>query len=126
MQHKHKTSIFLILLFSCTAALVLIWHIEPYSSNALPSVEVELGDIEDAITAVGILQPARYVDVGVQVSGQIQSIPLTVGDKVSKGMLLAVIDPAVQQAAVEAGQALLESQRAAIRQQEARYNFINY
>src|SRR6266571_3483606 len=32
---------------------------------------VQRGDLEDAVTATGILQPRDYVDVGTQVSGQV-------------------------------------------------------
>lgn len=107
------------LIMLCVIVAFFVWRSEASNTPALASVEVRLGNIEDAVTAAGTLQPAQYVDVGVQVSGQIQSIPVTVGTQVRKGMLLAQIDPAVQQSTVEAGRAMVESQRAAIRQQQA-------
>ncbi|RYC47926.1 efflux RND transporter periplasmic adaptor subunit [Pectobacterium zantedeschiae] len=83
------------------------------------SVEVSYADIDDVVTAAGQLSPMQYVDVGVQVSGQIQNIAVTAGSIVKKGQLVAQIDPALQIATVEANSALLDSQRAAIRQQMA-------
>ena len=40
------------------------------------------GDIEDLVTATGSLQPRDYVDVGAQVSGQVERILVQVGDEV--------------------------------------------
>jgi macrolide-specific efflux system membrane fusion protein len=54
--------------------------------------EVTTGDIEDLVTATGTLQPRDYVDVGAQVSGQIEKIYVEVGDVVQKGDPLADID----------------------------------
>jgi len=63
---------------------------------------VTRGDIEATVTALGNVQPKNYVDVGAQVSGQIKTLAVDVGDKVKKGDLLAEIDAQVQQARVEA------------------------
>jgi macrolide-specific efflux system membrane fusion protein len=68
---------------------------------------VVLGNIEDTVSAVGTLQALNYVDVGTQVSGQLRSILVNIGDKVEKGQLLAQIDPTVYEARVAADQAQL-------------------
>ena len=65
----------------------------------------ERGDIEDAITALGTLQPRDYVDVGTQVSGQLKKLHVAIGDRVKAGDLLAEIDPTVYQSRVEADRA---------------------
>ncbi|MFC3944012.1 MULTISPECIES: macrolide transporter subunit MacA [Pseudomonas] len=58
---------------------------------------VERGDIENAVLATGLLEGIRQVDVGAQVSGQLKSLKVKVGDKVKKGQWLAEIDPLVLQ-----------------------------
>ena len=63
--------------------------------------------ISRAMTGVGILQPRRYVDVGTQVSGQIQRIFVQPGDVVKKGQLLAEIDPSLPRAKADADRAAL-------------------
>ncbi len=78
-------------------------------------VTVMRGNIDNSVTAVGNLQPRDYVDVGAQVSGQLKSIAVEIGNKVTKGQLLAEIDATVQSAKVQAGTASL----AALRQQLA-------
>jgi macrolide-specific efflux system membrane fusion protein len=73
---------------------------------------VAQGDIEDAVTALGNLQPKTYVDVGAQVSGQLMKIAVAVGQKVKQGDLLAEIDPTLAEAKVNADQAALANLQA--------------
>jgi macrolide-specific efflux system membrane fusion protein len=70
---------------------------------------VEVGDIENAVTAAGFLQPSTFVDVGAQVSGQLDVLHIDVGDLVSEGDLLAEIDATVQFNRVEASRASLRA-----------------
>lgn len=66
---------------------------------------IEVGDIEDLVSATGTLQPRDYVDVGAQVSGQIEEIYVEVGDKVEAGQRLAKIDATTAEARVEQNRA---------------------
>ncbi len=59
------------------------------------TAEVSRADIEDAVLATGTLEGVRQVDVGAQVSGQLLSLKVKLGDKVEKGQWLAQIDPLV-------------------------------
>jgi macrolide-specific efflux system membrane fusion protein len=76
------------------------------------SVPVARGTIESSVTALGVLQPRHYVDVGAQVSGQILKLHVQPGDVVRRAQLLVEIDPSVQQATVDAGRASLAGLRA--------------
>lgn len=80
---------------------------------------VERGDIEDLVAATGSLQPRDYVDVGAQVSGQLESILVEVGSEVKEGDLLAEIDAEQSAARVDASRAQLRAQQAQLLQQEA-------
>ena len=71
------------------------WSGTGSSSEAL-IVTVERADVEDSVTALGNLQPRDYVDVGAQVSGQLDTLHVDVGATVKKGDLLAEIDPQLQ------------------------------
>jgi macrolide-specific efflux system membrane fusion protein len=75
--------------------------------------------VESTVTAIGSLQPRRYVDVGAQVSGLINRLHVKPGDEVRKGQLLVEIDPSVQQATVDAGRARLAGLRAQVNEQQA-------
>jgi macrolide-specific efflux system membrane fusion protein len=73
---------------------------------------VQRGDLEDTVTATGILQPRDYVDVGTQVSGQLKTLHVEIGSRVKAGQLIAEIDPTVYQTRVEADQAQLRTLQA--------------
>ena len=64
----------------------------------------------DSVSASGVLKPSRQVDVGAQVSGQLEKIHVRTGDKVSEGDLLAEIDATIQRSQVEANRAALHAQ----------------
>ncbi|MCK5745844.1 MAG: efflux RND transporter periplasmic adaptor subunit [Oricola sp.] len=83
------------------------------------TAEVARGDIEVSISAAGKIQPKEYVDVGAQVSGQLEEFFFEVGDKVEKGDLLAQIDETLAAARVEADRAQLKELEASHAQQQA-------
>ncbi|MBP0597154.1 efflux RND transporter periplasmic adaptor subunit [Herbaspirillum sp. LeCh32-8] len=101
------------------AALAIWWL--GRSSVTYESAVIGRGDIESSVSAVGKLQPRRYVDVGAQVSGQILRLHVQAGDAVKKGQLLAEIDPSVQKATVDAGRASLTGLRAQLAEQQAQH-----
>lgn len=104
------------------AALVAGWLLWPGSGGGAglpPTVKVTVGDVEDSVSAVGVLQPLDYVDVGTQVSGQLQKLMVKPGDKVEKGQQLAQLDPTVYQARVSADEAQLLNLRAQLADKEA-------
>ncbi|MBJ9963724.1 macrolide transporter subunit MacA [Burkholderia seminalis] len=76
------------------------------------SAPVTRGDLENAVLATGALQAFRQVDVGAQVSGQLKSLKVKLGDKVTKGQWLAEIDPVISENALRQARASEESLRA--------------
>ena len=80
---------------------------------------VQKGDLEDTVTATGILQPRDYVDVGTQVSGQIRKLHVLTGSAVKSGQLLAEIDPTVYTTKVDADRAQLRTQEAQLADKQA-------
>lgn len=80
---------------------------------------VSIGSIESVVTAQGTLEPKEYVDVGAQVSGNVDVLHVEIGDQVKKGDLIAEIDPDVYEAKVQADQARLKQLEAQKAQQEA-------
>ncbi|BCJ92085.1 macrolide-specific efflux protein MacA [Terrihabitans soli] len=95
------------------------------SSDQIVTAKVVRGDVIDTVSALGNLQPRDYVDLGAQVSGQLKTIHVEVGQAVKKGDLLAEIDPVVLNAKVEAGRASLASQRAQLVDKEAQRDLAN-
>jgi macrolide-specific efflux system membrane fusion protein len=84
-----------------------------------PAVAVVLGDIEENVTSQGKLEPKEYVDIGVQVTGQLKRIYVGIGDDVRAGQLLAEIDPRIYAARVAADRARMKTLEAQLREQRA-------
>lgn len=95
------------------------WQIIPPGRDKFTTVQVSRGDIESSVTALGTLQPRRYVDVGAQASGQIQKIHVEAGDEVKEGQLLVEIDPSTQKAKLDAGRFSIENLKAQLQEQQA-------
>ena len=95
------------------------WHDRGGAGAQVATVAVTRGDVEDAVTALGTLQPRDYVDVGTQVSGQLRKIHVDVGSDVKEGDLLAEIDPTVYRTRVEADRAQLRNLQAQVNEREA-------
>jgi len=66
-------------------------------------------DLEDSVLATGTIKALREVSVGAQVSGQIKSLKVKLGQSVHQGDLLAEIDPRTQENALEDAQASVSS-----------------
>ncbi|PWB35738.1 efflux RND transporter periplasmic adaptor subunit [Pseudomonas sp. SDI] len=100
---------------------LVAWKTLPGRADPLNTVAVTRGTIESSVTALGTLQPRRYVDVGAQASGQIRKLHVEAGDRVEEGQLLVEIDPSTQQAKLDAGRYSIENLKAQLAEQQAQY-----
>ncbi|WP_459205648.1 macrolide transporter subunit MacA [Pseudomonas sp. MLB6B] len=119
------------------AALALVAGITLYAVQAPAkapqyiTATVVRGDIENAVLATGTLEGIKQVDVGVQVSGQLKSLKVKLGDKVKQGQWLAEIDPLVlrntlRQAEVDEEKLQAERRSAQAQLQQARRVYERY
>ena len=74
--------------------------------------KVSSGDIVTAVTATGTLNAVTSVNVGTQVSGRITTLFADFNSPVTKGQVIALIDPAVFQAQVAQARANLSNAKA--------------
>jgi len=75
---------------------------------------VSKGPITQAVTATGTLNPVQNVQVGSQVSGNIQKLFADFNSTVKAGQVIAQIDPVVFQASVNQAEGDLANARAAL------------
>ena len=78
----------------------------------LTTAAVTRGSIVSAVAATGTLQPVTTVEVGSQVSGIIESLPVDFNAIVRKGQVLARLDPSTFASALEQAQASLAGAQA--------------
>lgn len=76
------------------------------------TAEAQRGELRSVIIATGTVQPVSMVNVGTQISGTIKSLYFDYNSAVKKGQLIALIDPATQEAQVRQSLAALEALRA--------------
>src|SRR5690554_993151 len=96
-------------------AALASWWLFPKNDKGdgqLPTAKVEVRTIEQIVTATGSIEPRDYVDVGAQVSGQLEVLHVKVGDTVEAGQLLAEIDATVLAARLDGVRAQLKYQQA--------------
>jgi macrolide-specific efflux system membrane fusion protein len=108
-----------VLAISVVAALWYWGNRGAQAQDQHPTATVTRGDIEDDVTALGTLQPLEYVDVGTQVSGQLQKLHVNIGDTVKAQDLLAEIDPTVYASKVDADQAQLLNLKAQLQDKQS-------
>lgn len=87
-----------------TAAL--IWHGNSANRIRFETVALERGSIQSVVTATGTLNAVVDVQVGSQVSGNLQALYADFNTKVTKGQLIALIDPEIFQAQVHQAEAV--------------------
>ncbi|MCB5362773.1 efflux RND transporter periplasmic adaptor subunit [Pusillimonas sp. CC-YST705] len=102
-----------------------------FASEAAPApvtTEAMRGDIESTVLATGTLEAYRLVSVGAQVSGQLKTLKVDLGDVVKQDDLLAEIDSTTQQNTIRNAEAQLltaqaqrQAQAAALKQAQLTY-----
>jgi HlyD family secretion protein len=86
------------------------------------TVEVQRGDVKSTVTATGALSAVTTVMVGTQVSGKVTALYVDFNDHVTKGQLIARIDPTLQEQTVRDAAASLERARADLTRSQEEYD----
>src|SRR3954471_14766683 len=85
------------------------------------TASLERGSVKPTVSSTGTLSAVETIQVGTQVSGQVAAIYADFNQHVRRGQLLATIDPALQNQAVEEAQAQLERAQATMEQAQGDY-----
>ncbi|CAM3352690.1 Macrolide transporter subunit MacA [Bordetella sputigena] len=111
------------LILICILSLAVaagIWYWRRPAGPVHITAPVVIGDIENLVLATGTVAPRKQVSVGAQVSGQLKSLKVAAGDRVSAGQLIAEIDDMAQQNSLRDAQARLDLRQAERRVAAAR------
>lgn len=82
----------------------------------------KLGTIDKSVLATGSVRANQRIEVGAQVSGKIQKIYVSLGDKVTKGQLIADIDSENQRDTLNTAQAELLSYKTQLNAKQVALN----
>lgn len=96
----------IVMLTICVSAGAVVWsrHREP--PPRIDDAPVTRGDVRQTVKATGTLTPVTTVDVGTQVTGTITRIGADFNSLVTKGQVLAEIDPQPFRIALEGAEAV--------------------
>lgn len=116
-----------ILVVASIVAVAVAWWLWPKDDGEpkFSTSRAEIRNVEVVVTATGRLQPLAFVDVGAQVSGQLERIHVQIGDSVEEEQLLAEIDATVLEARLDAARAQLLFQKGQLREREANRDLAN-
>ncbi|MBO68261.1 MAG: hypothetical protein CL398_08100 [Acidiferrobacteraceae bacterium] len=81
--------------------------------------KVTRGPMEVLVSATGKVNPVLVIDVGSQVSGQVSEVLVDYNSQVSKGDVIAIIDPTPFEARLEIAEADLAQAKASVMMQQA-------
>ena len=91
-----------------------LWRMHSQNAITYETVPLERGLVQASVTATDTVNAVVDVQVGSQVSGNIKALYADFNTKVTKGQLVALIDPEVFQTQVDQAQAALGSAQAAV------------
>src|ERR1700694_2952195 len=92
---------------------VELWRMHAANAIGYDTAPVERGPIQASVTATGTLNAVVDVQVGSQVSGNIKALYADFNTKVTRGQLVAEIDPQVFQTQVDQAASALASAHSA-------------
>ncbi len=107
----------LLLFLLLAAAAYGGWHYFSGGKDDAPQYQtapIARGGITQAVTATGTLNPVLNVQVGSQISGNIQKLFADFNSPVKEGQVIAQLDPAIYQAAVHQAEGELANAQAAL------------
>lgn len=120
-QRRSRRWIWLPVILAVAGAAYYGWsaYAPSRSATAVITQAVVRGDIDNAVTAVGTLEPVKSVDAGAQVSGQLKTLHVDIGDRIDRGGLIAEIDPATIENRIEINRAELANLQAQLLSKKA-------
>ena len=130
MPKIKPTKIMLAIVCTLAVALTAWYFFKPKQEQPqYITAEVSRADLENSVLATGVLEAAKMVSVGAQVSGQVKKMYVQLGDQVKQGQVIAQIDSVRQtndlktaEASIKNQQAQLAVKNANLAKVEAEYN----
>src|SRR5216117_3737679 len=110
----NRRNLIIVVIVLLIAAFFLFSRLGRSNAAQFQTATVTRGPITQTVTATGTLNPMMNVQVGSQVSGNIQKLFADFNSQVKAGQVIAQIDPAVFQADVTQAEGDLANARAGL------------
>ena len=119
---KKKKYIIIGVIIIAVIAIIIFIPKGSKNSMSLAVTPAETGNISNAVTATGTVEPIVLVEVGTQVSGVISKIYVDFNSVVKTGEILAELDTRLLRSELETAQANLQSRQVEYENQLRNYN----
>ncbi len=116
---RSRTVTILVLLAVLAAAVGLVQRFLRNPESSYITVAVNRAPIEETVTALGTVNPVNTVEVGTYVSGRLERLDVDFNSRVTKGQVIAKIDPANYRVKVQQARAKMAIARARVQRAEA-------
>ncbi|MEO9884606.1 MAG: efflux RND transporter periplasmic adaptor subunit [Balneola sp.] len=119
-----KSTITITTLITLSAAIygVITFNSDQGTEFQVQTVTASLGNVVSTVTATGTLEPTTQVDVGTQVSGEVEKIYVDFNSEVKAGQLIAELDKTNLKAAVSQAKASYQNAENEVNYREGIYN----
>src|ERR1051325_4621681 len=114
-----KKAILAVPLVLIAALVVFVGRKEKASAVTFFTLPVQEGPLRNTVNATGVVQTVVTVQVGSQISGQVQDLYADYNSLVKRGQLLAKLDPRNFQAQLENAEAAVAAAHAHVQSAEA-------
>ena len=120
-----KSKKIIIVTVSTVVAIAILWFCfggKSKSANyVIETAQAVRGDVSEAVTATGTIEPVTQVEVGTQVSGIIDKLYADYNSIVTKGQLIAEMDKVTLQSELTSQQATYDGAKAEYEYQKKNY-----
>lgn len=111
--------VFLVLVGGGAGGILAVLNHTPSSAVRYETQPVKRGNLVATVSATGTLEPINEVEVGIEVSGTVQSVEVDYNDHVKVGQVLARLDTSKLEAQTLQSEAALKSAHAKLLQAQA-------
>ena len=120
-----KSKKIIIATVSTIVAIAILWFCFGGKSKSanyiIETAQAVRGDVSEAVTATGTIEPVTQVEVGTQVSGIIDKLYADYNSIVTKGQLIAEMDKVTLQSELTSQQATYDGAKAEYEYQEKNF-----
>lgn len=104
------------LVLAVLVAVATLFAVRTFSGTEVRTARVTRGDLIQSVVATGRIIAQSRVEIGTQIAGVVDRVNVREGDRVTAGTVLATLQDAEQEAAVEQARAALDEAKARLAQ----------
>ncbi|WP_018624216.1 efflux RND transporter periplasmic adaptor subunit [Kangiella aquimarina] len=123
LDHKRTAALIAIMLPLALLFIYVVVRSGPLAPTLVTQIQVSKVSISPALFGIGTVEARYQYKVGPTIPGRVQTLKVDIGDQVTKGQLLGVMDSVDLEQRMEAQQSALMQAKAKLQEAQTRYQF---